>query len=194
MRTSLLPSSYIEFAEKSGAMPVIDNIMLFRSIKVMRRLSERGNTKGLFCNISPYSLRDNEFYTEFIAFMEKHKDLSSSLFFDISQNMLEGDNPRVRDFIRAMLGLGYRFSLDRVTNLDIDFARLQNKGFQFIKIDSHILLNGMEAAGARIHVADMASYLTRFGIDLIAEKIDNENQSNPTGILQHHFRARSPVF
>ncbi len=172
--TLLLPSTYIEFAEKSGAMPVIDNIMLFRSIQVMRRLLERGSAKGLFCNISPHSLCDDEFYTEFITFMEKNKDLSNSLFFDISQNTLNSKNPRVMDFIGALLRMGYRFSLDKVTNLDIDFARLQNKGFQFIKIDSHILLNGMEGAGARIHIADMTSYLARYGLDLIAEKIENE--------------------
>ncbi|MGH1352360.1 MAG: EAL domain-containing protein [Methyloligellaceae bacterium] len=171
----IYPNQYLDIARRQGIMPVIDNVMLFRSIQVIRKLLERGSARGLFCNLSASSLMDLEFFPEFLGFMEKNKDLAGSLFFDINQDFYEKANKQDLDKLTALAQLGYRISMDNVTRLDLDYGQLQRNGVRFMKVDAHILLNGMEQAGARIHIADMQTYLKRYSIELIASKIETES-------------------
>jgi cyclic-di-GMP phosphodiesterase TipF (flagellum assembly factor) len=51
---------------------------------------------------------------------------------------------------------------------------LAERGFRFIKVPSSLLLNRAIAEQGDIHPADFSDLLGRFGIDLIAEKIESE--------------------
>src|SRR6476619_5244563 len=48
----LSPDDFLGPAEGSGLMPAIDNLMVFRSVQVVRRLSTKNREVGLFCNMS----------------------------------------------------------------------------------------------------------------------------------------------
>lgn len=170
----ILPKDYLHVAESAGIMPLVDNMMLFRSVQVLRRLSQRSNARGLFCNISVHSLLDPEFFPEFTSFMDQNRTLADSLFFEFGQDMIKGCGPIEQESLAALSSLGFRFSLDRVSDLDIEFQSLHEMGFRFVKIDADVFLHGMAEAGAHIHQADMRSYLERFGLDLIIEKIEDE--------------------
>jgi cyclic-di-GMP phosphodiesterase TipF (flagellum assembly factor) len=170
----LLPKDYLGVAESAGMMPMIDNVMLYRSVQVLKRLSERASARGVFCNVSIHSLLDAEFFPEFIAFMEQNKALSEGLCFEFTQRMIESCGPMENESLAALSRLGFRFVLDQVRSLDVDFASLHNKGFRFIKIEGDLLLHRMAEAGARIHAADMRAYLDRHGLEMIVEKIEDE--------------------
>lgn len=169
-----LPQNYIDVAEQAGIMPFIDNIMLFRAVQVIRRLSEQESPRGVFCNISPFSLLDPEFFPEFIEFMGENKSLAKHLVFEFSQSMIKTAGTLEREGMKALAELGFHFSLDQVTDLNIDFNDLQEMGFRFLKIDVRIFLHGMADAGAQIHAADMTGYLDRYDIDLIVEKVEDD--------------------
>jgi cyclic-di-GMP phosphodiesterase TipF (flagellum assembly factor) len=64
--------------------------------------------------------------------------------------------------------------LDNVTDLRIEPRELANHGFRFVKIPAALLLNRNNTTTSDIHPADMSDLLGRFGIDLIAEKIESE--------------------
>lgn len=180
------PGDFLPVAEQDGLMPVIDNVMLYRSVQVLRRLEKRSSARGLFCNISVHSLLDTEFFSEFMAFMQQHGELSDSMFFEFSQEAVENCGPVEMESLAAIAALGFRFSLDRVHNLDVDFQQLHDIGFRHIKIGSEMFLHGMAAAGARIHPVDMKSYLERFGMQLIVEKVEDETALS--SVLDHQVR------
>lgn len=182
----ILPNDYISVAEGAGVMPVIDNVMLFRSVQVLRRLEKRSNARGVFCNISVHSLLDPEFFHEFIAFMEQNQELTDSMFFEFSQPVIANCGAMERESLAALAALGFRFSLDQVTNLDVDFQELHDMGFRTVKLTADVFLNGMVEAGARIHAVDMKSYLERFGIQLIIEKIEDERVL--ASVLDHNVK------
>lgn len=179
----ILPSGYLRIAEQAGMMPLIDNIMLFRSVQVLRRLGERSSARGVFCNISVHSLVDAEFFPEFISFMEQNRSLADSLTFEFTQDMLKACGPIEQESLQALSSLGFHFSLDHVHDLDVDFRELHERNFRFIKVDADVFLNRMTEAGARIHPADMRAYLERFGLELIVEKIEDERSL--TNVLDH---------
>ena len=183
---AILPADYIEIAEPAGLMPLIDNMLLFRAVQVMRRFAERNRARSLFCNFSILSLLDSEFFPEFMNFLEQHKELTSSLFFEFGQPVVEELGPIELESLNALGELGFRFSLDKVEDLDLDFQALYQHHFRYLKVDADIFLNGMAEAGAQIHAADMRDYLHRFGLDLIVEKVETETTA--TALAEHDVR------
>lgn len=177
----VLPSDYIGTAERSGMMPLIDNIMLFRTVQVIQKLSERESTRGVFCNISPFSLIDPEFFPEFIDFMGENRHLASHLYFEFPQQMIRNAGRRELEALSALAEFGFMFSLDNVTNLNIDFRDLAERSFRFFKLDVRVFLHGMADAGARIHAADMNGYLERYGMQLIIERVEDERSAASLG-------------
>jgi cyclic-di-GMP phosphodiesterase TipF (flagellum assembly factor) len=182
----LMPGDYISLAESAGIMSVIDNVMLYRSVQVLRRLEQRSGARGVFCNISAHSLLDPEFFPEFLSFMEQNQTLSESMYFEFTQSMLNHAGHVERESLAALSDLGFQLSLDQVTNLDLDFQALQAFGFRFLKLDADILLDGMKQVNAQIHAADIRSYLERYGIKLIISKIEDERTL--AGVLNYNIK------
>lgn len=182
----VLPRDYIRVAEPAGMMPLIDNVMLFRSVQVLKRLADKQQGRGVFCNISLHSLLDPDFFPEFVSFMEQNRALNDTLYFEFAQDFVSRLGPVEMENLATLAELGFGFSLDHVTDLDIDFAALNARGFRFVKVEARTFCDGMRESGARIHPADMNAYLSRFGIDLVVEKIEDERAMGIT--LAHGVR------
>ena len=82
--------------------------------------------------------------------------------------------PIENESLAALADLGFRFSLDRLTDLRVEPRELADRGFRFVKAPATLLLNRAGAQGADIHPADFSDLLGRFGIDLIADRIESE--------------------
>jgi cyclic-di-GMP phosphodiesterase TipF (flagellum assembly factor) len=169
----MLPATFIPVAEQAGLMPLIDNIMLVKSVQALRRLPQDSKIKGIFCNISVQSLLDQEFFPELVEFMEENSSLSESLFFEVSQQAIRGLSADELKSLNTLGDLGFRFSLDHVADLDVDFAALRDRQFRFVKIEAATFLRGMEEACAR--AADLRNVLEPFGLEVIAEKVEDED-------------------
>jgi cyclic-di-GMP phosphodiesterase, flagellum assembly factor TipF len=168
----ILPGTFIPVAERSGLMPLIDNVMLVKSVQTLRRLPEGSKIKGIFCNISVHSLLDADFFPELVEFMEENSNLSDSLYFEVSQQAIRGLSSNELESLNTLGALGFRFSLDHVADLDVDFAALRDRHFRFVKIEAATFLRGMEETGAR--AADLRNALEPFGLELIVEKVEDE--------------------
>jgi len=83
--------------------------------------------------------------------------------------------PIETEVLANLATLGFRFSVDRIGDLRIEPRELAERGFRFIKVPAALLLSRAASPGADIHPADFADLLGRFGIDLIAEKIERES-------------------
>lgn len=171
----ILPADYIRVAEPAGIMPMIDNLLLYRSVQVVRQLTRRNRDVGVFCNISAHSLVDTEFFPQFIDFMEHNRSLAGSMFFEFSQSVVSGLGPVEVESMSALADHGFRFSMDHVTALDFNPQDLSERGFKFVKVPADLLLSSSEDTGAQIHPADLSDLLGRNGIKLVAEKIETES-------------------
>ncbi len=179
----IMPNQYLQVAEPAGLMSIVDNLLLFRCVQVMRRLNHRANDVAIFCNISSHTLRDPEFFPQFIEYMELNADLSKFIVFEFAQEAIQQCHSWEWDNLYRLSELGFAFSMDRVTSLDFDLHDLRQKNFRFLKVESSILLGGMEQAGARIQAADFKELAMRNGVDLIAEKIEDEQ--SVIGVLEY---------
>ncbi len=169
----LSPDDFLSVAEGSGLMPAIDNLLVFRCVQVVRRLSTKNREVGLFCNISASTLANGLVFQEIADFLGANRVLAPYLVFEFSQFAVRSIGPIEQECLATLAELGFRFSMDHVADLRIEPRELADRGFRFIKVPAALLLSRSAASGD-IHPADFSDLLGRFGIDLIAERIENE--------------------
>ena len=167
------PRSYLPAAENSGMMPLIDNVLLVKSVQTLKRLGPSSRIRGVFCNVSTSTLLDPEFFPELVEFMEENSGLSESLIFEVSQSAIAGFGTTEFGAFDTLAALGYVFSLDHVADFDLDFVGLRDRSFRFVKVDAPAFLRGNE--GGRFSAADMKRALDDFDMKLIVDKVENED-------------------
>lgn len=173
----ILPAQYLRVAEPAGLMSIIDNLLLFRCVQMVRRLAEHDTEIAIMCNISLNSLQDKSFFPYFLDFMSYNQDLSGTLVFEFAKETIERCGPEESKNLAKLAALGFKFSMDRVGDLDLDLPDLRQRNFRFLKVGSTLFLEGARPGSkAKVHPADLRELLGRFGIDLVIERVENEGQ------------------
>jgi cyclic-di-GMP phosphodiesterase TipF (flagellum assembly factor) len=168
-------ADFIEFAESSGLMPKIDNVLLFRCVQVVRRLQLKNREVGLFCNISAATLANPSAFQQFLEFADANRALASSLMFEFTQAAYRAFGPIEHEALSALAERGFRFSLDHIADLRMEPKELHDRAFRFLKVPAKLLLSHASGMQSDIHPEDLADMLARSGIDLVAERIESES-------------------
>ncbi len=114
-------------------------------------------------------------FPEIVQFMDANRAIAPSLHPGAAPERVPLDGPIETEGLATLRDLGFRFSMDGVTDLRMEPRDLGERGIRYVKVPSQFLL-GDGATGADIHAADLSDLLGRFGISLIAEKIEVEAQ------------------
>jgi cyclic-di-GMP phosphodiesterase TipF (flagellum assembly factor) len=170
----VMPSQYMKVAAPAGLMSVVDNLLLFRCIQLVRRISQKSRDVAVFCNISEHTLKDTEFFPQFVEFLRNNRDLSGQIVFEFAQDTVLQAGRAVEEALKTLRDLGFRFSLDQVTRLDCNFSRLRAQGFHFIKVKAKTIIEGMKQANAPVSAEDLKELLARAGLELIVERVEEE--------------------
>lgn len=180
----IMPAEYLAVAEPAGLVTAIDNLLLFRCVQIVRRLARQDRRVGIFCNISMSSLGDDEFFPQFLDLLRANRDLAPALVFEVGQAAFEGRNAVQARNMARLADLGFRFSIDKVTNLDLDLQDLTRADVKFVKVAAQTLLDELTEVEGRLVLRsmpdlaaeDFALLLRRYGVDLVAEKVESERQ------------------
>lgn len=165
---------FISIAEASGLIGRIDNMVLLRCVQVLRRLMVRNKDVGVFCNVAASTLGNSTTFAQCLDFLEANRALAPSLVLEFKQSTFRGLGPAETENLAALAQRGFRFSIDHVTDLRIEPRELADRGVRFIKVPASLLLDPRQASTSDIHPSDLSDLLGRFGIDLIAERIEGE--------------------
>jgi len=170
----LVPEQYLDIAERYGLVTAIDNMLLFRCIQLLRKLRKANANVGFFLNISHRTLADRDFFREFINLMAQNAELAPAIVFEFSQRAWDNaDQTLLRDLDR-LAQLGYRFSLDKITNLDIDVAALSSRHFRFVKIEAARIAQAAASGAIGDDPRGFKRMLDSYAIDLIVDRIESE--------------------
>ncbi len=179
----ILPGEFLDAARRASLLGMIDTLTLFRCVQIVRRLAERDRRVGVFCNISAASLEDAHFFPRFLEFVSEHDDLSGAVIFEMRADRFESRSRQMRENMDKLAAMGFRFSLDHAPDIALDLPRLQDAGVRFVKIDAQNLLHQLRDPGgprpessvmARIAGDDVSAVFSRYGVTLIAEKLEDE--------------------
>jgi len=170
----IMPAQYIKIAAPAGLMSVVDNLLLFRCVQIVRRMMTKNRSIGVFCNISGDTLRDAEFFPQFLDYMQHNRDLGGQMIFEFAQDAVLKAGREGEANLKRLNALGFALSMDNIKTLALDFGKLHQMGFSYLKVRSDMLTKGMGAAGAAVAAEDFKNLLARHGLNLIAERVEDE--------------------
>ena len=165
---------FLSEAEAAAVMPRIDYLAAARSVQIVRRLLLQKREVGLFCNLSAATLADPGF-SRFLELMDANRAIAAALVFEFPQSAVRAMGAVEHASLAALAERGFRFSMDNLTDLRVNARELNERGFRFVKLPAPLLFNRLGAVAADIRPADFSESLGRFGIDLIADRIEHEN-------------------
>jgi cyclic-di-GMP phosphodiesterase TipF (flagellum assembly factor) len=180
----LMPAEFLSVAEPARLVAAIDNLLLFRCVQIVRRLAKQDRQVGIFCNISLASLGDQEFFPEFMQFLAANRDLAGALIFELGQTAFDARGAAESRNMAKLADLGFRFSIDKVTDLDLDFNDLARADVKFVKVAAGVLIDEMQEVGGELILraipdllaAEYTDLARRHGVELIVEKVESERQ------------------
>jgi len=177
----IAPVEFLKAAEDAGLITDVDNLLLLRCVQIVRKLTKSDRRIGVFCNVSIQSLADEDFFPAFLDFLRRNSDLAGALIFEMPRAAFEGRSSVAARNMARLADYGFRFSLDQCSDLNIDLAELQRAGVRFLKVPGvrlvEIIHGGEPVAGREpgaLAPEDVAGLFARYGVDLIAEKIETE--------------------
>ncbi len=170
----LAADDFIAVAEAAGLIGRIDHMVMLKCVQVLRRLMVRNKDVGIFCNVAAATLGNPATFAQCLDFLEANRALAPSLVLEFKQATFRNLGPVETEHLAAMAQRGYRFSIDHVTDLRIEPRELADRGVRFIKVPAALLLDQRQTSASDIHPSDLSDLLGRFGIDLIAERIEGE--------------------
>jgi len=170
----LAADDFIATAESGGLIGRIDHMVMLRCIQVLRRLMVRSKDVGVFCNVSAVTLGNPTYFAQCLDFLEANRALAPSFVLEFKQATFRDLGPTETENLAALSQRGYRFSIDHVTDLRVEPRELADRGVRFIKVPAALLLDSKQSSTSDIHPSDLSDLLGRFGIDLIAERIEGE--------------------
>jgi cyclic-di-GMP phosphodiesterase TipF (flagellum assembly factor) len=113
-------------------------------------------------------------FAQCLDFLEANRALASSFVLEFKQSTFRNLGPTEIEHLAALAQRGFRFSIDHVTDLRIEPRDLADRGVRFIKVPAALLLDQRRNSTSDIHPSDLSDLLGRYGIDLIAERIEGE--------------------
>ncbi len=166
----ILPDQYIAIAERAGLITAIDNMLLFRCVQLIRKIHRKNQDVDFFCNISPHTLGDTDFFTDFLDFLDKNAELAGHLVFEFAQGDFIRWSGAGAGLLERLSQLGCRISLDQIRDVELDPEALAGQRVSFVKVEANLLLETLGRQG------DLMRSLRRREIDLIVEKVEDESR------------------
>lgn len=172
--TLLVPAEFLPVLERHGRAADLDRKVLARVAVIARHLEARGSDAVIACNIAPGSLAKPGFLRAFGRLIEMHPDLATRLVLELSQRCWRTLEAEQAGALATLRERGVAFSLDRATDLRIDPLSLADRGVRYVKLPAAMLLDPAASRGLDVEMSDLSAALARAGIQLIAERVERE--------------------
>jgi cyclic-di-GMP phosphodiesterase TipF (flagellum assembly factor) len=176
---------YLDVAKQEGLIGTIDNLLLMRCVQLLRRNEKRQNDISFFVNISQHTLNDEDFLAQFIDFMASNPNLAARLVFEIAQQDVAALSEVALAQLSRLGELGFRFSMDQIDTLEIDFEGLARAHFRFVKIPINLLVTLPVDGADWVHPRSLKAKSAVSEISLVVERIEQE--SDVIEMLEYGF-------
>lgn len=159
---------------RCGLMPGLDAANMLRAAKVAQWLNTRGRDASVLSAVAGQSLDDAAFLDR--AAQAVVRGGRTNLVLAFAQSDVRLFAPAHHRALAMLANIGFRFALEEVTDLGMDFSELVTAGFSFVKLDASVFLEGLATADGFVPAADICRYLADHGLTLIVGHIEDERQ------------------
>lgn len=171
---------YIDDVQQTLSLHATDLLALFdierlaRTAQVGEQLEARGKTGSLLSPTAGHSMTDGKFLEAFAQTFEARTSISGQLVLTFTQADVSSFGPSTWQALSDMHSFGFRFALEHVTHLGMDFALLADRGFAFVKLPAEAFLDGLPAGHGTVPPADICRHLSGAGMTLVVESINDD--------------------
>jgi len=173
-----------ELAESSDFMPrrggkdlvrLIEATGLAEAVAIARRSRTGGQPAMLHIPLSRASLGDEDTTERLLATLDANRAIASALTFLISESNWLELTTRERAVVEQIARKGAGFSIANMRSLRIDIADAAALGVRSLRVDATRFIASPEKF-TDFHISDIANYMARFEVSLMATGIGNERQ------------------
>ncbi|KKB86035.1 hypothetical protein VW29_04705 [Devosia limi DSM 17137] len=167
-----------DFMPRKGGEDIvrhIESIGLVEAITICRRARTSGQPVSVYIPLSRATLGDPASAEQLVAMLEANRAIAASLTFLVPEHEWNALNTVEHAIADALVKKGAGFSIAGVKSLRIDIAELAGQGVRSLRIDAARFVEEPEAF-TDFHASDIANYISRFGVGLLATGVTNENQ------------------
>ncbi len=167
-----------DFMPRRGGYDLIRQIeggALAEAVTVARRARTAGTQVTLQAPISRATIGDGRAAEHVLVTLDANKAVLDGLTFLIEESEWQSLTNHERAVVEQILRKGGGFSLANTTSLRVDIAEMAALGMRSLRVDAQGLIETPEAF-TDFHLSDIANYLARFDVTLIATGIASERQ------------------
>lgn len=167
-----------DFMPRNGGEAVVARLeadAIDEAVVIARRSRTAGTPITLFVPLSRATLGSAKAVDLVLAALDANRAIVGSLLFAITQAEFRAMPPKERANLAALGKAGVGLSLAASASLRFDYAELQGLGFKTVRVDATRFLRSPEKF-TDFHASDIAAYGRRFGIELVATGVIDEQQ------------------
>lgn len=154
-------------AAGTGLLARLDAAKLASAAGILKRFRTNGSRACLFCAVAGESLVDDNFTGVFPEVLAADEVDDVRLVLAFAQAEARNFTAAHWHTITQVWKLGVTFALSEVTDLDMDFELLKAHGFDFIKLDTAVFIDGLPTPSGRVPAADICRHLADLELNLI---------------------------
>lgn len=156
----------------SEIVPLLDAVRVRHSAGIALKLERSGREGSVFSEVAGPSLQSPRFVQ---GVAQRQADgIADRIVLTFAQNEVRGLGPAQLGALAHLRDLGFRFALQGVVDLDMDFELLHACGFEFVKLDADVFLDGLPLLGGRVPSADICRHFASLGLMVIVRQLENE--------------------
>ncbi|KTG15945.1 MULTISPECIES: EAL domain-containing protein [unclassified Guyparkeria] len=200
VRGLVSPGEFIPLAEESGQIVAIGDWALREACHLLHGLQESraessSRPLSISVNVSPRQFRTPGFVDRVQEIIEETGIDPSRLMLEVTENLLVTQASEAITRMRALAGLGVKFSIDDFGTGYSSFAYLKHLPLNEIKLDKSFVDDVPGTPGDTAMVEAILAMADRLGIDVVAEGVENREQfaylkANRCGRFQGFYFAR----
>ncbi|MEQ8825881.1 MAG: EAL domain-containing protein [Filomicrobium sp.] len=160
----------------TGMLPRLDGARVSHASAVAMRFE--GRESALFSDVTGEALGANSFLDGVAQAYQRRNSFAGQLIMTFSQADVRRFGVPEWSALRDFRSLGFRYCIAGVSDLDMDFEDLRKKGFEFVKLDSEVFLQGLPAANDTfVPASDICKYFAGLRFGVIVGRIENEEDA-----------------
>ncbi|KKB76621.1 hypothetical protein VW35_17795 [Devosia soli] len=190
-----------DFMPRTGSTDVLQRIegtALNEAVAIARRARTGGQAITLYIPLSAASVRDSAALEQLIATLDANRVIATGLVFLIGEQDFQSLLQSSRPALQAIQRRGAGFSLASASSLRLNFTDLSEIGVRSVRVNAQRLI-GTPEVYTDFHLSDIASYVGRFDMTLLATGVTDERQivellDNEIMLVQgNHIAPAGPV-
>lgn len=167
-----------DFMPRRGSEDIcerVEGMALNEAVAIARRARTSGQSISLHVPLSRATLTDAAAVEQLMATLDANRAVATGLVFVMAEAEFQTLIQTTRALIDAILRKGAGFSLSAVRSLRLDFAELSGLGVRSLRVDATRLVD-MTESYTDFHLSDIASYVGRYDMTLLAINVESERQ------------------